>query len=47
MDKDILLNIIEELYKVDYDVVATVNDMRPINIGLWHILKIDMGQHII
>ncbi|XP_029341258.1 uncharacterized protein LOC103311969 [Acyrthosiphon pisum] len=33
MNKDILLKIIEELYKVGYDVVATVSDMGPTNIG--------------
>jgi len=38
MNKDILLKIIEELYKVGYDVVATVSDMGPTNIGLWHTL---------
>jgi len=42
MDKDILLKIIEELYKVGYDVVATVSDMGPTNIGLWRTLNINM-----
>lgn len=41
MDKDILLKIIEELYKVGYDVVATVSDMGPTN-GLWRTLNINM-----
>lgn len=42
MDKDILLKIIEELYKVVSDVVATVSDMGPTNIGLWRTLNINM-----
>jgi len=42
MDKDILLKIIEELYKVGYAVVATVSDMGPTNIGLWRTLNINM-----
>lgn len=42
MDKDILLKIIEELYKVGYDVVATISDMGPTNIGLWRTLNINI-----
>lgn len=42
MDKDILLKIIEELYKVGYDVVATVSNMGPTNLGLLHTLNINM-----
>jgi len=30
MDKDILLKIIEELYIVGYDVVATSSEMGPL-----------------
>ena len=40
MTKDVLFEIIEALYKIEYIVVATTSDMGPTNMSLWKQLNI-------
>lgn len=44
MTKDLLLNIIKELYNVGYETIAMVNDMGPKNMCLWRDLNISIGN---
>ncbi|KAE9526262.1 hypothetical protein AGLY_013893 [Aphis glycines] len=40
MTKDLLLNIIKELYSIGYETISIVNDMGPKNMCLWRDLNI-------
>lgn len=42
MTKELLFNIIEELHKIDFNVIAMVSDMGPSNMGLWRTLNISI-----
>lgn len=44
MTKQILTNIICNLYEIMYNVVAIVSDMGPSNVGLWRDLGISMDK---
>lgn len=44
MTKQILTNIIGNLYEIGYNVVAIVSDMGPSNVGLWRDLCISMDR---
>jgi len=40
----LLLGIISKLHDCGFDVVATVNDMGPTNIGLWKSLDVSVSR---
>lgn len=42
MTMELLYNIIVELHKIDFMVIAIVSDMGPSNMGLWRSLKISI-----
>lgn len=42
--KEILFNIITELHKISYNVVACVSDCGASNVGLWKELEIDINN---
>lgn len=42
MTKELLFNIIEELHKIDFNVIAMVSDMGPSNMGLCRTLNISI-----
>lgn len=44
MSKDILNSIIEELYKIGFNVMSIVSDMGSANMGLWRTLNISLNN---
>lgn len=44
MTKNLLCQIINQLYNVGFNVIAIVSDMGPSNIGLWKTLNISMNN---
>lgn len=44
MTKDLLYQIIDQLYNVGFNVIAIVSDMGSSNIGLWKTLNISINN---